>query len=122
MPALKPGFVRQPSRKARAASPKPRKAIEPELIVDSAMPPSVRSTLSSRRMEVEAVDSGGRAGETGCAAALRRRPGRAWRVQSQRLRVEQCRLILELSAEQGAALRPSASLVERRGKTLDKAI
>jgi hypothetical protein len=29
---------------------------------------------------------------------------------------------LELSAEQGAALRRSASLVERRGKTLDKAI
>ena len=38
--------------------------MEPELIVDSAMPPSVRSALSSRQMEDEAVDCGGRAGET----------------------------------------------------------
>src|ERR1700722_13946688 len=37
MRALKSELVRQPSRKARAASPKPRKAIEPELMVESGM-------------------------------------------------------------------------------------
>jgi hypothetical protein len=47
MRALKSGLVRQPSTKARAASPKPRKAIEPELIVESGM----GSPGASRRAE-----------------------------------------------------------------------
>src|ERR1700722_17172588 len=37
MRALKFALVRQPARKACAASPKPRKAIEPELINESGM-------------------------------------------------------------------------------------